>query len=91
MREVVWTDERGYKRVSRVRDGDPDSLAQAGIPVELVNLDELDWDSMKRELHNLLVDRRLYDWNAVQAAQNGVTSAIVRVFKRPVVNLYRRR
>lgn len=91
MRKVVWTDERGYKRVSIVRDTDPDSFAASGIPVETINLDELDWDGMRRDLHNALVDAGLYDWDAVQAAQNGVTSAIVRVFKRPVVSLYRGR
>jgi len=42
MRKVSWVDETGYKRVSLVRDNDPDSMAQAGIPLGPPDLNELD-------------------------------------------------
>ena len=91
MRRVIWQDEMGYMRASILRDDDPDDMARAGIPVETINLDDLDWDWLKRELHNTLVQSGLFTWDDVQRKQNGVTSAIQRVFKRSVVNLYRRR
>lgn len=89
MRKVIWIDESGHKRVSLVRDTDPDSMAQAGVPVGPPDINELDWDGIKRELNNLLVDRGLLTYRDVQAAQNGITSSVLAVLKRRIVNLYR--
>jgi len=89
MRKVIWIDETGYKRVSLIRDTDPDSMAQAGVPVCAPDLEEMDWGALKRELNNALVDRGLYTWQDVQAAQNGITSSVLAVFRKPLVNLYR--
>lgn len=89
MKSVQWTDERGYLRVSLLRDNDDVSLAPQGIPISPPDLDRLDWDEIKRELHNLLVERGLFDYADVVAQQNGVSAAIVTVLKRKLVALYR--
>lgn len=91
MRIVQWEDERGYIRRSMVRDEDPDTFAQAGIPLDPPDLDMIDWDWIKRELHNTLVEYELYNWDDVVKNQNGanIQSALLRVLKRPMINLYR--
>ncbi len=89
MRVVTWVDKNGYKHRSLLRDQDPDRLAESGIPLDPPNLHRLDWDELVRELHNLLVDREISDWDSVQRNQNAITSSIITVFKRPIVGLFR--
>ena len=89
MRTVEWIDDKGYKHKSTLRDNDPDSMAMKGIPCDPPDLDMLDWDGLKRELHNHLMDMGIVTWNDV-ARTNGIMSAINRTFKRPLVNLYKR-
>lgn len=86
---VIWTDADGYKHRSFLRDSDPDHIAPAGIPDDPPPLDRLDWEAIKRDLHNLLLDRGLINWQDVQDSGNGVSSAVVTVLKRHVVGLYR--
>jgi len=89
MKEVIWTDERGFKHRSLLRDNDPDNLGSAGIPLDPPDLFHLDWDGLVRELHNLLVDKKLSTWEDVQRSGNGVSSSIQTVLKRPIIALYR--
>lgn len=92
MKIVIWEDDDGYKRRYLLREIDPDHLAPSiGIPEDPPDLDRLDWDALKKDLHNLLVDRGLIEWDDVLAAQNGVTTSLVSVFKRPLIGLYRQR
>lgn len=91
MRKVITTDRRGFKRAWWVVDEDPDELAEQGIPLNPPDLDLLEWEEVKKTLHNMLVDRGLFTWKDVQRAQNGVTSAILTAMKRRVISLYRNR
>ena len=90
MKIVEWKDDRGLLHKSMLRDADPDELAPMGIPVDSIpDLDQLDWEYMKRELHNALFKAELFTWRDVQAQQVGVSKAILATFKRHVVRLYR--
>lgn len=89
MKIVTYLDERGYMRSAMLRDNDPDHAAPAGIPLNPPDLDQIDWDEVKRELHNLLVERGLYTWHDVQVAQNGVSSSIQDVLKSKIIRLYK--
>jgi hypothetical protein len=89
MKIVEWTDDKGYKHKSKLRDSDPDSMAIQGIPCDPPNLDILDWDGLKRDLHNHLVTLNMVTWDEV-AKTNGIMTAINNTFKRPLVNLYKR-
>lgn len=89
MRLVEWTDDSGMNRLSLLRDSDPDEVAPQGIPHDPPNLDELDWDSIKRDIHNELVSRRLITWEDVKASQNGVTTVVRGVMTRRILELYR--
>jgi hypothetical protein len=89
MKTVIWIDGDGYKHRSLLRDSDPDHLVMQGIPQEPPDLKRLDWDSLMRDLHNILVERGIITWDDVQRGQNMVSSAILQIFKRPIVGLYR--
>ena len=89
MRRVEWTDRYGYMRAALLRDDDPDEIKEAGVHIGPPNLDRLDWDEVKRDLHNELFKRGLFTWHDVQAAQDGVKIAILAVLRKRVVNLYR--
>lgn len=89
MRRVIWTDLKGKKHCSLIRNDDPDHLAPSGIPHDPPDLSRLDWEAIQLELHNLLVDKGICTQDDVVALQNGVTSSILSVLKRRVLTLYR--
>jgi len=88
MRLVQWTDKHGYKHRSLVRDDDPDEMASQGILQDPPNLDELDWEAIKRDIHNRLVDAGLVSWRDVQE-KRGLRGAILSSMKRELIQLYR--
>jgi len=90
MKIAEWTDGRGYRHKSILRDSDPDSAAPLGVPCDPPNLDLLDWEELKRELHNHLLDLDLTSWDKMAKHDGAIASAIRRTFKRPLVNLYKR-
>ena len=59
MREVEWKDRHGYRHRSLVRDTDPDSAAENGIRQDPPDLDLLDWEGIKRDIHNAMIERRI--------------------------------
>lgn len=89
MRLVKWTDKDGYKHLSYIKDDDPDEEAPNGIPADPPILGRLDWAVIEKELHNLLVDRGLINWQEVQRQQNALISTILGVLKRKIVAIYR--
>jgi len=89
MRTVIWEDRNGYTRASLVRDGDPDDAAEYGIPVDPPDLNRINWEEVKRDLHNTLVRKRLFTYKDVKRQQRGVTAAIISVLKRRVIEIYR--
>lgn len=89
MKIVMWTDKDGYNHRSLLRDNDPDDMAPSGVPLDPPSLDRLDWEWLKKQLHNALVDQGLHDMNDVNQKGNGITTAIMAVFKRPLVGLYK--
>jgi len=91
MRIVIKTDRFGYKRAYWVKNEDSDDVAEEGIPLNPPNLDFLEWEEVKRDLHNMLVDRGLFTWMDVQRAQNGVTSSVLAAMRKRVISLYRNR
>ena len=88
MRLVEWKDSDGYMRRRWVKDDDPDTLGISGIPEESPD-DILDWDNIRRNLHNQLMARGLYSFQDVQRSQNGVTAAIRSAVVKPLLALYR--
>lgn len=89
MRAVTWTDKHGRRHRSLVRDDDPDEMAPQGVLCDPPNLEELDWEAIKIEIHNALLDAGLISWRDVQE-KRGLRGAILSPIKRRLVYLYRR-
>ncbi len=89
MRKVIYTDRAGYKRAAMIRDDDPDEMASKGIPVDPPDLEHLDWEGIKRDIHNNLVSAGITTWADIVRGQNTVTGVVTRVLKKHIVRLYR--
>jgi hypothetical protein len=91
MRKVTWTDKNGYKHRSLVRDGDPDDMAPNGLLQDPPNLEALDWEAVKRDLHNALLAAGLFTWRDVQekGRHDGLRGAILSAVKKKLIALYR--
>lgn len=88
MKRVTWKDKNGRLRCSLLRDSDDESRPSLGIPLEPPPIDSLFSDAQDR-LHDELVKRSLFTWRDVQDKQVEVTAAILAVFKRALIELYR--
>ena len=91
MRIVIQKDRFGYKRAYWVKNEDSDDMAEEGIPLSPPDLDLLEWEEVKKDLHNMLVDRGLFTWMDVQREQNGVTAAVLTAMRKRIIMLYRNR
>lgn len=89
MRMVYWTDKNGYKHRSQVRDTDPDNFAPMGIPCDPPDLNQIDWEDVKRDLHNTLLERGMASWQELNTSQGNLRSAIQDVLYRRIIALYR--
>jgi len=89
MRRITYTDKFGYKRVSLIRDTDPDDLAPQGVPIGPPDLDLVDWEEVKRDLNNMLVDRNILTYGDIQRQNTGVSSCVRSCLTSKVVNLYK--
>jgi hypothetical protein len=72
-----------------LRDSDRDENARKGIPVPMPDVNKLDWDAIKRDLHNELVSRGIYTWHDAQAVQDGIVGSILFALKNKIIALYR--
>lgn len=88
MKMIIWVDERGYKQRSYVPDNADDKEAKFGIPAGPPDIDQIDWDAVKREISHVLAFNELWSFDEVQRSPNGVVSAI-NVLKRHLLQLYR--
>lgn len=84
--KVVVFEKNGYRYKSLMRDCDTDP--SLGIIQGPPNLDELDWEAAKRDLHNALFDAGLYTWFDIQQKQ-GLPGIVQTAFRTRIINLYR--
>ena len=89
MKLVIWTDKNGYKHRSLIRDNQMDSAAPEGIPQDPPDVNQLDWEEIKREIHNSLVEQGITSWSEVQRRGNAVGSTVASVIRPKLVGLYR--
>lgn len=88
MKLVDWTDGRGWKRKSYIRDHDAETRAASGVPAGPPDIDSLDWNEIKRQINDFLVTNNLLTWDAVQHSTLGLNGATA-ILKRHLTVLYR--
>jgi len=89
MRRVVWTDRRGWKRVSLVRDTDPDEAAESGLPLGPPDLSEIDCQEVLKEISNELVDCGILTIADLPRQPNAITQAVRSAMVRRIVVAYK--
>jgi hypothetical protein len=88
MKYVTRVGEDGQKFRVMVKNDDPAEFADYGIPAGPPDLDLLDWDSLKRQINDVMIKEKLFGWEDVQGSGVGLVAA-VNVFKRALIALYR--
>lgn len=89
MKLVEYTDLDGFKHLSWIKDNESDDKAKEGISCDPPDLSRIDWEQVKREINNRMVDMRLTDWDKVVKHQNALGSIINSVIKKQLVFLFR--
>ncbi len=84
MKEVVWEDSRGWKHRSLVREGLDPAL---GVSLDPPDLNRLDWEGVKRDLHNFLVESGVKSWREMQ--QTDTRGLILGAVRRRLQSLFR--
>ncbi len=91
MKTIIVVDRFGYKRAYLCKDDMSEDEAEQGIPQTPPDLDLIEWEEVKKQLNNILVDRGIFTYADVCQARNAVTGACKSVMKNRIVNLYRNR
>jgi hypothetical protein len=88
MKHVIWTDKNGWKHHSLVEnDSDRPEL---GLPCDPPPVEALDWEEIKKEINNLLVDKGLYSLKDIYGENSGILSVAGSVINKKLLALYKR-
>jgi len=87
--EVKWQDDKGFKHLSIMPSKFKLQHPSQGFPNDPPNLDMIDWELVKKELHNLLVDRRLITFQDLNGKNGDLANAILLVIRPKLVELYK--
>jgi len=82
---IKHIDENGYNQVVMSLDHNPEN----GLPIHQFDIHSIDWDQVKKELHNELIDRELFTWEDVQL-KGGLENVIKTVLKKHLIYQYKR-
>ena len=89
MKIGYYTDYKGYRRRVLMRDEDTDP--RRGLPQDPPDVQSLDWNKIKSELHSQLIDRGLFDAQDLdKVGQKKLDGAILLVLRRRLLDLYRK-
>lgn len=89
MKTVLVENGDGRKHPVYLPDSIPNHQADAGIPAMSINLDDLDWDGIKVEIHNRLVEHGLYTEADLSTKPDVLQQVILSVMRRKLILLYR--
>jgi len=90
LKKVTWTDGSGKNHISLIRDADNETVATTGHGLSLDPPDvwNIDWNAVKLDLHNELVNRGLLTHADVVKQQSGVSGAVLSALRRRILTLY---
>lgn len=88
MKHIIHEDEDGYRKRVLVKDSDSDSEAEFGIPAGPPDIRMIDWDLLKKQINNTLVDHSAFTWDDAQNNQTAIKAATA-ILKRHLITLYK--
>ncbi|RLD00239.1 MAG: hypothetical protein DRI46_07850 [Chloroflexi bacterium] len=90
MKIVTIVDEDGLKQRYQIQDDDdPNDAAEVGLNIGVPNLEQVDWEEVRKELHNRLFDMRLFTMQDIIDQQSGMGNAISSVLLKKIKGLYK--
>lgn len=91
MKTVEWTDAQGYNHRALIRDGDLPAVAHAGhgISADPPDVNRIDWEQVKRDLHNLLLAHKLTTFDDVNTSAAPLGAVLIKALKAQVISLYK--
>lgn len=91
MKELIFQNNKGLWKRYLVED-DVESHSEAeeiGLDIGVPDLEQLDWEALKVELNNKLHASGLFTIEDLKRRESGITSIIIGIFKKPIINLYK--
>jgi hypothetical protein len=91
MKTVEWTDAQGYNHRALIRDSDMPSVAHAGhgISADPPDVNRIDWEQVKHDLHNLLLAHKLITFDDVNTSAAPLGAVLIKALKAQVIQLYK--
>jgi len=90
MKHIIYEDARGFLRRVLVKDNDSVANASRGLPAYLDIEKEVDWEAVKKEVNNVLIQQGVFTWENANSGSVGMQAAIT-VFKRHLIGAFKRR
>jgi hypothetical protein len=87
MRIVTWTDSKGFKHRSSVRNTDPDNMAEMGVRQDPPDFHRIDWEDVIRDLHNACAEQGIVTWQEYQ--RHDMRGIILGAIQRRIQTLFR--
>lgn len=87
MKKVIVEESNGWLKAFWVKD-DADTV-EFGIPELPPDLNRLDWEEIKRELHNQFTQEGFTTWQDVQRRQDVFQGIVLAVVRNKIINLYK--
>lgn len=87
LKRVIVEQPDGYVKAFWVRDNDQDT--RFGIPEVPPDLNRLDWESVKKELTNLLTTEGYITFQDIQRRDQEFTGIVLAVVRTKLVQLYK--
>ena len=90
MKVVTW-EENGKQHKTLVRDTDTEMVALegGGVSQDPPDVERLDWNQIKLDLHNQLLHRGIITQDDVVHNQNGLTAAVLAALRPKLKQLYK--
>jgi hypothetical protein len=91
VKRTSWIDKNGFKKVSLLRDTDPEFNAERGVLVGPPDVTKLDWMEIAKDLNNGLFDNGLRTEADLGGKDSQFMGAILSAIRKRLIELYRRR
>lgn len=88
MKKVIWKDVNGNFHCSLLRDTDNESKPEVGIPLEPPPIERILCEA-GMEVRNQFIAQGLITYKDIVKSQNGVSSTLLGILTRKIVEAYK--
>lgn len=88
MKLLIYSDSDGYNQASLVRD--TDSNPTLGLLQSPPDIRQLDWEQIKKDIHNKLLERGLITLRDIQIRNVEFNQVVMSSVVKPIFGLYQK-